>query len=374
LRISDARLETYLDCPQRYKFLYLDRMHEGPRVELEFSRTVHKALRFLHDPRDASVPTLDEVVKRWGQEWDRLPEIEGLSEHRSLGLTMLRNYYSAHVPLKEDVLAVDQAFELPLDDHVLKGILDRVGRDASGNIVVTDYKTSGTLPTQPDIDRSKQAAIYHHSAQKLYPGHPVVVRLHFLRFDFIFETVPLEDAWIESKGEMLRAIYGIESAHFPPKPGSVCEYCDFTLTCPAMRHLFEPRKDGDLSEEVGIDEAAREYIELEETIKSSTIKVEELSQRIMSFMAEEGLTRLFVDDFVLFKVKGERQEWDEERLAEVLARLNLLEDALGIKIDRVLRLLKSVTLPPEQKKEIETCRELQSVDELKCASVDEDRD
>jgi putative RecB family exonuclease len=375
LDISNRRLETYLDCPQRYKLLYLDRIHEEPRAELEFSRTVHEALRFLHDPRNKVAPTLDEVVAKYEEAWSRLPEIEGLPEHRSLGMSMLRNYHSAHFPLPEDVLAVEQRFRLSVDGHVLKGIMDRVSRDKGGKIIITDYRTSSTLPTQPDVNRSKQAIIYHHSAQELYPGHPVVVRLHFLKFDFIFETVPAEDAWMEVRAEMLRAVYGIRSGHFPPKPGSICEYCDYTMICPAMRHLFETGGEKrELFRGTDIREAVKEYVELEETIKSSSVKAEELSEKIVSYMEVNRLTRLFVDNLVLSSMKSGRGEWDEKKLAKVLTKLGLLKEILGIRPDRLTRLLQSESLSPQQRKEIESCRDTPGPDVLKYRFLDKDGD
>jgi len=375
MEISNTRLETYLDCPQRYKLLYMDRIHEEPRVELEFGKLVHEVLRFVHDPANSSTPAFDEITAVYEKGWSALPDIEGLPEYRPLGLSMLRNYCSAHLPLNEEVLAVEQSFRLPLEDHMLKGVMDRVGRGRDGALTVTDYKTSRRLPTQPDIERSKQAIIYHHSAQKLYPGHPVSVKLHFLKFDFIFETVPTEDAWLEVKSEIMRAVYGIESGHFTPKPGWVCEYCGYTALCPAMRHIFEAGKgETELPDGTDIDDAVREYVELKETIKSSRIKIEELSERIRSYMDSKGFTRLFVDDVVLSRVRSRRQEWDEEKLAQVLARLGLLKDVLGIRLEKLKSLAESGSLTPEQRIEIESCRNSRQLDMLRYKFVDEDTD
>jgi RecB family exonuclease len=375
MELSNTRVETYLDCPQRYKFRYLDRIHEEPRVELEFGKLIHEVLQFLHHPKNTSQPTVDDLNSRYEKGWANLPELEGLQHYKPLGLTMLRNYHSAHLPLKEKILAVEQRFRLPLDDHALVGAMDRVGQDEDGNILITDYKTSKTLPTQPDVDRNKQVIIYHHSARELYPGRPVTVRLHFLRFDFLFESVPTEEAWIEVKSEMLRAAYGIQSGHFTPKPGWICEYCDYTTLCPAMRHLFEPKpEEAELFDGIDIEQAVREYVELKEGMKTSRLKTDELSSKIRSYLDAKGYTRLFVDDIVLSLVRSERRDWDEERLARVLAKLDLLQETLGIKMDRLKKLIESKGVAPEQKREIESCGDSRIIDTLRYRFRDEDVD
>ncbi len=364
--LSYTRVETYLDCPQRYKFRYLDRIHEEPRPELEFGKLMHEMLEFLHDPRNPSVPSINLVMERYEKGWTSLPEVEGLEPYRQLGREMLRNYYSAHVPARDQVLAVEQKFRLPLDDHSLVGVMDRVDRTADGTIVITDYKTSRRLPTQPDLARNKQVVIYHHSAGELYPGHPAVVRLQFLKFDFLFEAVPDRDAWIEVKGELLRAAYGIEGGHFSPKPGSICEYCGYVNLCPAMRHLFEARsEESETQDGVEVKGAVREYVRLKESIKESEAKIEELSEKIKAYMDEEGYTRLFVDEILLSRTKMRKWIWDEKKLTGVLEKLGMLKEALGIKSEKLRRLLDSRTLSEDKKRDIESCRKSRQIDVLR---------
>jgi len=48
-------------------------------------------------------------------------------------------------------------------------IIDRLTRISDAHWKVHDYKTGGTLPTQPDIDRDNQLALYHLAINRLYP-------------------------------------------------------------------------------------------------------------------------------------------------------------------------------------------------------------
>lgn len=375
MQLSNAKLGMYLSCPQCYRFRYVDRLPEKPRAELCFGSLVHGVLQFLHDPAHTTTPSLEQITEKYEHAWKDLPEIEGLAEYKPIGLQMLRNYYRAHVPLDEQVLAVERKFRLPLSDHTLIGVIDRVGRTKDGKLVITDYKTSSKLPTQPEVDRDRQMTIYHHCAQNLYPEKPVIARLHFLRFDYVFETEPSEEAWMGVEQELLRAAYGIESGHFKPRPGWRCEYCDYVTLCPAMRHMFESRRgESELFDGIDIKEAAREYVELKEDTRSSKIKMEELSAKINAYMESKGYTRLFVDDILISRIETKRPEWNQDELIRVLERLGLKARATDISIHNVRELLDSEDVTPEQKSEIASCMKTRTVHSLRYRLRYEDGD
>lgn len=375
MELSHSKVQTYVSCPQRYKFRYVDKKPEKPRAYLEFGRLIHEVLEFLHDPRNMETPLLEQVLEEFEKGWGRLPDVEDMSDYRPLGVEMLNNYYHAHVPLKEEVLAVEQRFRLPLEDHFLVGVLDRVSRSEDGTILITDYKTSKALPTQPDVDKDQQLIIYHHFAHDLYPGRPILMRLHFLKFDFIFETEPTDEAWACAREQVLGAAHAIQSGRFDPTPGRICGYCDYQNLCPAMRHLFKARDEqAEIFDEVDIKDAVREYVKLKENGRSANAQMDELARKIKGYMKAEGYTRLFVDNIVMSQVKTRRPKWDEERLAEALNYLGLVEEVQGVRQDMVEALLESDAISAEQKRELESCREIKYTYSLRYKFKNEDED
>jgi hypothetical protein len=330
-------------------------------------------LEKLHDPANLTTPPLDALTREFEKIWAGLPEIDELEEYKPLGLAMLQNYYRAHVPLREKVLAVEKRFTVPIENHTLTGVLDRVSQSADGTIIITDYKTSKTLPTQPEVDADQQMAIYYHFGGELYPGRPVLMQLHFLKFDFLFDTTPTEASWARAKERILGAASGIESRQFDPRPGGVCEYCDYVNLCPAMRHLFEGKKaQTEIFDGVDINEAVREYVSLKEEVKVSETKIAELAKKIEGYLDAKGYTRLFVDDIVLSRVKVKKLRWNEEKLEESLNRLHLTEKVAGIREDLLKELLSSGTIPSGEKAQIESCRETKIGYSLRYRFKDED--
>ncbi|TET43816.1 PD-(D/E)XK nuclease family protein [candidate division TA06 bacterium] len=375
MELSHSKVQMYLSCPQRYKFHYVDRLPEKPHANLEFGKLIHEVLEFLHNPRNMKTPALEELMEEFEKRWSKLPETEGMADYKPLGIKMLEDYYQVYVPLEEEVLAVEQRFRLPLENHTLVGVLDRVSRSKDGTILITDYKTSKTLPTQPEVDKDPQMTIYHHFAHDLYPGRPILMRLHFLKFDFLFETKPTDEAWTAAKKRVLGAASAIESGQFDPTPGGLCKYCDYMNLCPAMKHLFKSEDEQtEVFDGIDIKDTVREYIRLKEIVRTSNAQVDELATKIEGYMGVEGYTRLFVDNIVMSQVKTRRPKWDEERLIEVLNNLGLVEEVQGVREDMVNKLLDSDAISAEQKRELESCREIRFSYSLRYKFKGEDKD
>ncbi|MCI4347071.1 MAG: PD-(D/E)XK nuclease family protein, partial [Thermoplasmata archaeon] len=48
--LSYSSMRTYLECPLRWKFLYVDKLPEAPRSYFSFGRTIHSVLEELVRP------------------------------------------------------------------------------------------------------------------------------------------------------------------------------------------------------------------------------------------------------------------------------------------------------------------------------------
>lgn len=375
MELSHSKVQMYLSCPQQYKFRYVDKKREKPRVYFEFGKLIHGVLEFLHNPKNMKTPTIEELIVEYEKRWAILPEIEGMADYKPLGIEMLENYYQTHIPFEEEVLAVEQKFRLPLEDHILVGVLDRVSRAKDGTILITDYKTSRRLPTQPEVDKDQQMTIYHHFAHDLYPGRPILMRLHFLKFDFIFETEPTDDAWLVARERVIDVASAIESGQFDPTPGGVCEYCDYQNLCPATKHQF--RSDDvqtDIFDGVDINDSVREYVRLKENVRTSNTQIDDLARKIKGYMKTKGYTRLFVDNIVMSQIKMRKPKWDEEKLTEILDNLGLIQEVQGVREDMVQKLLDSDAISAEQKRELESCREIRSSYSLRFKFKNEEED
>src|SRR5690349_4188995 len=68
---SHSSVSTYLECPLRWKFLYVDRLPEAARGYFSFGRTVHAVLEellrpFVAEPSTSSAAERQRRLDDWG--------------------------------------------------------------------------------------------------------------------------------------------------------------------------------------------------------------------------------------------------------------------------------------------------------------------
>lgn len=121
----------------------------------------------------------------------------------------------------------------------LIGVIDRLDQTASGEVVVTDYKT-GRAP-QKNYERDAFFGLRFYSAILSELGHSEEVPRR-LRLLYLQDAQVLEDEvtqlGISSTLQLIGAIAeAIERAHrnddWRPNPGPLCNHCHFKPICPA---------------------------------------------------------------------------------------------------------------------------------------------
>jgi putative RecB family exonuclease len=266
---TPSRLNTWLDCPRRYRMTYLDR----PRPE--------KGLPWAHNSVGASVhnalagwwrlPVEDRTPEAAGRLLERGWLTDGFrddaqSAHwRERAREMVRRYVADLDPHDEPV-GVERTVSMKTHLITVQGRVDRLDRRGA-ELVVVDYKT-GRRPLTPDDARSSLAlALYAASARRMLRAPCRLVELHHLptgqvavwehteeslerhlrRAEQIAEECAEADEWFRSRPavaetpppERRHAAY---DAVFPPQPGALCAWCDYVRHCPEGRAAAPARE------------------------------------------------------------------------------------------------------------------------------------
>lgn len=262
--LSYSSVRTYLECPLRWKYLYLERLPEAPRGYFSFGKTVHSVLEELLRPylrptarrtEAGTQRTLEDFGARAGPPppplgteemlslYDRLwipdgyesPEDE--ARYRELGRTLLKRYYRQIVESPPKPVAIEPHLETTWDGVPIHGYIDRIDLTDSGGLEVLDYKTGRGLSLQ-DALTSDQLALYQVLVEKNFP-HPVErLSLIDLRGGARLATPPRTTRHLAqlrvSVGEVAD---GIRDEEFAPTPGRACARCEFRDRCPEFREV-----------------------------------------------------------------------------------------------------------------------------------------
>ncbi|MDE2320925.1 MAG: PD-(D/E)XK nuclease family protein [candidate division NC10 bacterium] len=244
---SASRLSTYESCPLQYRFRYIDRIpREEESIEAflgsRVHETLHKLYRDLQSGEDLSLADLlNDYHRQWGQHWHNQVKIvkqdRSLDHYKEFGERCLVNYYQAHQPFNHgQVLGLEYQVATSLDPHgcyKIQGYIDRLVSVGSGRYEIHDYKTSGRLPSQGNLDADRQLALYQLAVEGIWPdAKEIDLVWHYLAFGREFRSTRTPKALERLKSSTIAAIDRIEAdAEFKPIKSSLCHWCTYQNIC-----------------------------------------------------------------------------------------------------------------------------------------------
>lgn len=246
---SHSKLTAYQQCPQKYKFRYLDEIPVLIRsIELHLGDSVHRALEQLYaDAMHGQTLSCDETLAFFQQKWDEgyTPQLRivrsGTTARTYLeyGRQMLRTYHRRFYPFTESTtLELEQKFAYPLSEtQELRGIVDRLARAGDGSLEIHDYKTSRRFPTPSQAGSDTQLALYELALRHRWPDTPRITLIwHYLAFDQDISIAKTMQQLETIKRNTLGLIRRIESTtSFATHVTPLCDWCEYKEICPAMK-------------------------------------------------------------------------------------------------------------------------------------------
>jgi putative RecB family exonuclease len=245
--LSPSRAGDFKTCPQLFKFRAIDRLPEPTSVYQARGTTAHLALQRLFDhPSDDRSPDL--LYDLFREAWTELrgsEEFEDLfgdtEEERQWGvesLELLANYFTIEDPTGFD--PVDRELDMleDLDGITIRGILDRIDRDADGRLIITDYKTGKAPPERFALPAFFALKIYALLIRKSTGETPKELRLLYLNGPTLYR-LDVDDRQLDAMDSQLRALWNaidraLTTQRFPTRPGTLCNWCSFQEICPAF--------------------------------------------------------------------------------------------------------------------------------------------
>jgi len=231
-------MELYKECPQRFKFRYIEGIPERPKPYFSFGQSVHTALEFLYSSQ-LFAPALEEVLAHYRMHWVRAgywsPEEE--QERFQQGQIILEGYYRRHARDWRPPLAAEYDFRLQLDGVNLRGKIDRIDRLASGRLHVIDYKTGKSL-AWGKASMAAQMTLYQLAAGQAFDAPVQKLTLYHLPTLTPHESPPQGQNQIRALRESILAVRtGIDRERFEPTPEPwKCSRCDYRPICPAWQN------------------------------------------------------------------------------------------------------------------------------------------
>ena len=245
---APSRLTTYLDCPRRYRFNYLERPTppKGPPWgHNSVGSAVHNALaRWWDLPRERRTPAAGGSLLVSGWLTDGFRDGAQSLNARERAREQVERYL-VDVDPEDEPIGIERTVAVKTPRAALWGRVDRLDSRGEG-IVVVDYKTGRSVLTVDDARTSVALAVYAAAAARTLHRACTRVELHHLPtgdrvvWDHTEESLTRHLRRADSLAAELGGLderfkAGMSRAEadetFPAQVGPLCGWCDFRSVC-----------------------------------------------------------------------------------------------------------------------------------------------
>lgn len=338
----------YTECPQKYKFRYIDKIPEKPKHFFSFGQSVHSALEYFYGVKTLPPPSLKELLAFYKENWvtvgyrDEVQEAEYFQD----GKDILTKFYDKHIRDYAIPFFVEYEFKLQVEGVPVIGYVDRIDKLPDGRLAVLDYKTGKALASER-VQTDAQLTMYQMAVEELLGAE--VARLVFYHVPSLKEQVVerhSKDLVLGLRRKIVATAESISSGKFEPKPDEkVCRWCDYKPICPIYKSPSEAQAEGAPDQ---LSALIDELGELQESLFQQKEQEEKLKAAILSALSSKGFVRAFGKRYQASRAATERWEFsDKKKVLELIKRAGLYEKTLAPSAPKVEQLMSDPALPPD---------------------------
>jgi len=353
IKTSYSALDTFKQCPLKYKFQVVDKIKAPKTKEAVFGNKLHKALQYFHSKSPLS-PTLDELLNYLKEIWESSVFGDEQTDmiYFSEAIKILKNYYEHFTKIKDKftVLGTETRFEVLLENPksqnekcLLAGIVDRIDKTSDGKLEIIDYKTTKKLPSQEDVNNSLQLSLYCLGIINRWPQfiqqgiENIKLTLYYLKHQETITTFRTKQQLDHIQEKIWEQLAKIEKSEFQPIPSALCDWCGYKKICPMWKHLYKEQMSID-------DEQAKkvvnEYFQIKEQNSQNNKKLDELQEIIEMYLNKENIERVFGESGYITRLTQTRYSYDLKKLNK--------EELEKIKREKKFTILKITKKKPEK--------------------------
>ena len=363
MRISYSTLDTYQNCPLKYKFREIDKIKEPKSKEAVFGTLIHSVMKYIHTPSPLS-PTVEQALDYFAKGWNSEIYENEMEERAAFtqGVAIIQNYLAHTKPADYTIVDLESRFAIEIGSvetgiHTVSGVIDRIDKTEDGYEII-DYKTTRKMPSQDKVDNDIQLSIYLKAFLDRYPKEidrldKVTVSLYYLKHGVKLSSKRTPEQLAILEKTFLDVIQSIEEEKFDPILSPLCDWCGYQKICPVWKHKFADTRKVETED---VRKAISEYLDLKGKLSQEKLRLMKLQELILQYMEQEGVDRVFDDHGIIGKSLRKTYKYDEAKLRALLEPLDKWESVL--KVDGIaLRNILAV-LPFPVRKEIEEAKTL----------------
>ena len=371
--LSHSSIGMYLDCPLRYKLVYVDGLETEEKYYFSFGNSLHKALAFFYDTKVPHPPLLEELLKFYQDNWEKegYENEEQEKEYFEYGKQILTEFYNKHIKDYHIPLAVERRFNFQVEGIPVTGYIDKIEKLPSERVEIVDYKSDREPFELDQLRKNSQLSIYQMAVEKSFGLEVERLTLYHLRSQTPFSIESHSQEQIKvMRNRIVEVAEAIQKQEFEPKRGNYCP-CEFPQFCPYYRHQYmtEEEKRIKAFPEIKIEQVVEEYGELKLKYKELDVKEKELKEVLTNYFEKKGVREVLGGRHRVFQVINKKVEYDEGEVRKILEPQGLWERVVSLDEKMLRELLKDAHLPPGIKKQLDSIKKAQETSQIRWGKV-----
>lgn len=244
--LSFSKIETWLGCPLKYKYLYIDKLPQIQTVHMIFGKSLHESMaKFASAKMNKELTSLDDIInvflENWKKEYPSIEPLENEEEWIERGKKIVKSYCRREALSDFSPKFIEKKFFLDLDENTrLNGIFDRVDI-VDENPVIMEFKTH--LNRELSL---LQLKIYSFAYYTLYHKIPSKAILYSFETGEKVEIIPQKNDILLIKRFLQNVSREIQKGEFKGVPSAWnCRFCPAKNICSSYTSKKENKENTD---------------------------------------------------------------------------------------------------------------------------------
>ena len=375
---SFSQLQTYQQCPLKYRFEKVDRLKPdipNESLHLVLGSCVHNALEELYKKvSDLVVPTKESLLELfkelWNTEIERIIKVYDRNPFDEETINIFYNrweqyihyYYDKYTPFNDAIaMKTEMNVSFKFEEWLsFNGKIDRLDIDWD-TIIINDYKTSKSLPKDGSNSIEEQINLYSIGIKNDYwkQINKIIGRVIYLHLEREHEREITDETINQTKEKYLSLMQEVENNKekykwwneevFPATPWYTCNNCLFKQLCPIYKHQYmsdDKVSIGDMGETT-IKHLIEEYSIVNQKYKQLEWEKNMLSSVLVDYAKEHWCKKLYGESkkaSITQKTTYSIVKDSINELQEKLSQKDILDEVLGIDYHKVWERIKNNVL------------------------------
>ena len=373
--LSYSSIFQYLECPLKYKFIYIDGFPKAKKPYLSFGDSLHQVLHYFYNTKIPQPPSIEQLLRFYQDIWvkDGYENENEEKQYFNYGKQILTEFYDKHIKDFHIPFAVENEFNIDVDGISVTGKIDRIEKLSDNKIEIIDYKSNKNPFALDKLKKDFQLSMYQLGAEKKFGLEVEKLTFYHLCSQTPFSVGSHSKEQINAlRKQIIEVADGIQKDRFEPKMNNYCP-CELAQHCPYFKHRYMPKEEASKElPEINIEELVDEYGNLKAKYKELDKREAELKEIFKKYFEEKGIKAVSTKKHQIYQLLIKKYEYSEDKVREILGPVNLLDKVLKLDENRLTTFLEDPAVPPEIKKELILIRKLKESIQIRYAKVKED--